>query len=46
MQLTLNQCHEQIAACEKIIYRKDWQPEIENNLIKDDKLDYQLWAII
>ena len=42
MQLTLNQCHEQIAACEKIIYRKDWQPEIENNLIKDDKLDYQL----
>ena len=42
MQLTLNQCHEQIAACEKIIYRKDWQPEIESDLIKDDKLDYQL----
>ena len=42
MQLTFNQCQEQIAACEKIIYSKDWQPEIDSDLIKDDKLDYQL----
>lgn len=41
-QLSLNQLQLFIASFEKIIYSKDWSPEIKANLIKDDKINYSL----
>lgn len=41
-QLSLNQAQLLIARFEKIIYSKDWSPEIQANLIKDDKINYSL----
>ena len=41
-QLTQNQAQVLIASFEKIIFQKDWSPEIQEGLIKDDKIDYSL----
>lgn len=41
MILSANQCHELIAQCDKIIFHKDWQPDIHRQLINDSgQLDY------
>lgn len=41
-QLDINQAQLLIANFEKIIYSKDWSPEIQTNLIKDGKINYSL----
>ena len=41
-KLSANQCHTLIAACDKIIYQKDWQEEINATLITDEGVNYPL----
>lgn len=41
-QLTPNKCHLLLAHCEKIIFCKDWQDEINTKLIVDDEINYTL----
>ena len=41
-RLTANQCHTLIAACDKIVYHKDWQAEIDAELFKDGKVNYTM----
>ncbi len=41
-QLTLNQCSLLIAACEKIIYSKDWREDISAGILNDGQINYQL----
>lgn len=41
-RLTANQCHTLIAACDKIIYQKDWQAEIDAELFKDGRVNYTM----
>ncbi len=41
-QLSLNQCQLLIAACEKIIYSKDWSKDIQTKIIVDGKVNYTL----
>ena len=41
-QLTANQCELLIAACEKLIYNKDWREDIATGILKDGKINYLL----
>ncbi len=42
-KLSANQCHTLIAACDKIIYQKDWQTEIDTQLFQaDGSVNYPL----
>lgn len=41
-QLTPNKCHILLASCEKMIFRKNWQDEINSKLIVDDEINYTL----
>lgn len=41
-KLSANQCHTLIAACDKIIYQKDWQEEIDTTLITEEGVNYPL----
>lgn len=44
-QLTHNKAHLLLAECERIIYRKDWQEEINAKLIVNDEVNYDLCDI-
>ena len=41
-KLSANQCHTIIAACDKIIYQRDWQAEIDATLITAEGVNYPL----
>ena len=40
--LSPNQCHELISRCDKMVYCQDWQEQIQQRLIIDGQINYQL----